>query len=158
MPQRYSVRRKMPDNRFYSVQDVSPGSASKIILIIFALIITGVLSVYFSPSEFLFQVLGIPSINGCPLLTFTGIPCPFCGMGRVFSCMLDLYIARSFYYNPLGLFFYILSGSAIMYVLILAFKKKRIELKRPANKLLWVCLGFLVLMWVLNILYGHHHH
>jgi hypothetical protein len=146
----------MPDNKFFSVQPVLARESRNIFFTVTALILFGVLSVYFSPSEFLFNLLGIQTINGCPLLTFTGIPCPFCGMGRVFSCMLDLYIARSFYYNPMGLIFYVITGIVLISILILSIFKKKVVLEKSAGKLIWVPVVFFILMWILNILFGHH--
>lgn len=122
------------------------------------LLLIGLLNIYFAPlKSFLNNVVGIESINGCPLLTFTGIPCPFCGTGRVFSCITDLHFEQTFYYNPLGLAFYIIFGYFYFTVLLLAFFKKKLILKKPALKLWYIPVIFLLLMWVLNILFGHHH-
>src|SRR4030095_3631147 len=115
-------------------------------------------SVYINPLEpFFNNVLGIPSVNGCPLLTFAGVPCPMCGMGRVFSCITDFHIAESFYYNPLGLVFYLILLSVFCILSVLSIRKKKLILKKPAQKLWYMPALFLVIMWILNILYGHHH-
>src|SRR3972149_2262823 len=38
----------------------------------------------------------------CPLLTYTGIPCPFCGLTRSLLCLLHGDVAQAFWYHPLG--------------------------------------------------------
>jgi len=42
------------------------------------------------------------------------------------------------------------------YVILLALKKRKIVFTRAGNKLVWIPAGFFILMWILNILYGHH--
>jgi hypothetical protein len=138
------------------VQPASQAESRKIILVLSGVIALGLLTVYLAPFELFFRLLGIQSSNGCPLLTFAGIPCPFCGLGRVFSCITDLYIARSFYYNPLGLIFYILLGAYLAVTLYLAIRKKKIIYSAQGNKLIWIPVIFAAVMWILNILFGHH--
>lgn len=146
------------ENKYYSIVPALPGQSRNTLLVLAGMLAIGLLFVYLNPFEpFFNDVLGIESVNGCPLLTFTGIPCPMCGMGRVFSCMTDFYIARSFYYNPLGLIFYLISGFIFLMVFGLSIQKKRILIKKPAQKLWYIPVLFLLLMWILNIFYGHHH-
>jgi hypothetical protein len=151
------------NNKYFSITKTTPQQSRKTIYVLLLLMILGLVNVYFAPlKSFLNDVVGVESVNGCPLLTFTGIPCPFCGTGRVFSCITDIpkglhYITDSFYYNPLGLFFYILFGFFFFIILTLAFFKKKIVLKKSALKLWYIPVAFLLLMWILNILYGHHH-
>ncbi|HEY3251176.1 MAG TPA: DUF2752 domain-containing protein [Ignavibacteria bacterium] len=147
----------MPENKFFSVQSASQREARNIVLIAAGVTAIGLLSVYLKPTVFFFGLFSIPTVNGCPLLTFTGIPCPFCGMGRVFSCLTDLFIAQSFYYNPLGLVFYALLGLTLGYITFLAIRRKKIVFKKAGYKLIWIPVGFIILMWILNILYGHQH-
>ena len=152
-----------PTNKYFSISQATPQQSRKTIYILLLLMVLGLINVYFAPlKSFLNDVAGVESVNGCPLLTFTGVPCPFCGTGRVFSCITDLpkgwhYLTLSFYYNPLGLIFYIIFGFFFFTVLFLAILKKKIVLKKPALKLWYIPVLFLVLMWILNILYGHHH-
>jgi len=148
---------KLPNNKFFSVQPASPDESKKIIFILTGIITLGLLTVYYSPFEFIFTLLGYDDNNGCPMLIFTGIPCPFCGMGRVFSCITDLYIARSFTYNPLGLLFYIMLAAYFTINLYLAFRKKKLVYTARGNKLIWFPVIFIILMWILNIFFGHHH-
>ena len=147
----------MMSNRYFSIEASSKKEKWKIILYLFLIAATGFFSIYFSPNEKIFHLLNIPSVNGCPLLTLTGIPCPFCGMGRSFSCLTDFRIARSFYYNPMGFIFYIIFGSLFGIILTLSIFNKKISLKEPVKELWFIPVLFVIIMWGLNILYGHHH-
>ena len=147
----------MQPNKFFSIEKASPKEKRKIILALVLIAAVGITGIYFSPAEKIFQVLNVPTINGCPLLTFTDIPCPFCGMGRSFSSLTDLKIAQSFYYNPMGLIFYVISASIFGIVLVLSIFNRKIVLKKRAKELWYMPVLFITLMWVLNILYGHHH-
>ncbi len=149
---------KLSENKYYSIAPAAPVERRNTLLLIIAILLIGLLNIYFAPIKyFLNDVAGFNSPNGCPLLTFTGIPCPFCGTGRVFSCITDLYLLKSFYYNPLGLLFYIIFGFSLGVILVLSIKKKKVVLKKPAIRLWYIPVLFLVIMWVLNILYGHHY-
>lgn len=148
----------LSSNKYFSIEPASEKERKTTLWVIIGIIFLGLLNIYLAPLQYLFNdVLKISSVNGCPLLTFTGIPCPFCGMGRSFSCLTDLYITRSFYYNPMGPVFYLIFGFVFGAVLILSLKRKKIILEKPARKLWYIPLLFLIIMWVLNILYGHHH-
>lgn len=145
-------------NKFYSIEPALPAERRRTIWILLLIAGVGLLNIYLNPLEHFFtDVIGVPSINGCPLYTFTQIPCPMCGMGRVFSCLTDFYITQSFYYNPLGLLFYLIFGAVYFLVFVLAVLKKKIVLRKPAYRLWYIPVLFILLMWVLNILYGHHH-
>jgi hypothetical protein len=148
----------LKDNRYYSIRPASSKESRNTLLILLLIILLGLFNVYFNPLQpFFNNVLGVQSVNGCPLLTFTGLPCPMCGMGRVFSCMTDFYISQSFYYNPLGLLFYILLGFIVGTLFILSLTKRKVILKKSAQKLWYIPVLFIVIMWILNIIYGHHH-
>lgn len=146
--------KEMSENKFFYVQTCAKKEARKILYIIPAIILSGLISVYLSPAENFAEIIGIETVNGCPLLTLTGIPCPFCGMGRVFSCITDFYIAQTFYHNPSGLVFYLVSGIVLVYVTFLALKNQKIVFKN--DKIVWIPVGFILIMWILNILFGHH--
>jgi len=147
----------MLPNKYFSVESAAPKEKRNIILSLFLIAAVGITGIYFSPTEKIFKVLNIPTINGCPLLTLTNVPCPFCGMGRSFSSLTDFKIARSFYYNPMGFIFYLITGSLFVIVLVLSIFNRKIVLKKQAKELWYLPVLFILLMWVLNILYGHHH-
>ena len=79
-----------------------------------------------------------------------------CGMGRVFSCITSLKFTNAIYYNPLGLLCYLLMGLIIAPVHITVSEIKELRSIKPAQRLWYIPVSFLFIMWVLNILYGHH--
>lgn len=154
----YSSSKLFTENKYYSVVPATSSQSRNTLLVLAGILASGLLFVYLNPFEpFFNDVLGIESVNGCPLFTFTGVPCPMCGMGRVFSCLTDFYIAESFYYNPLGLIFYIILALVLTVIFALSIRKKRLLLKKPAQKLWYIPVMFVLIMWILNILFGHHH-
>lgn len=149
-------KEKLTSNKYYSIAQATDSESKKTLWIITGIIAFGIAVIYTSAFEFFFSLLGIKSSNGCPLLTFAAVPCPFCGLGRVFSCITDLYIARTFYYNPFGLLFYLLLGAYFAITIYLAIKKKKIVYTAKGNKLIWLPVIFIAIMWIMNILFGHH--
>ncbi len=143
-------------NKYFSVESCTPKESWRIRITVLLIILLSFLQTFFNPYELLFDHYGIQSSNGCPLLTLTGVPCPMCGMGRSLESIVHLHIGESFYYNPSGLFFFLFSGLAIMYVLILSLQNKTIKLNKSARKLWYIPLVLLIVIWALNILYGHH--
>ena len=145
-------------NKYIQILPASEAESRDTLILVIILILLGLLNVYFAPIKlFLNDVLGVESINGCPLLTFTGVPCPFCGTGRVFDSVLSMNILGSFYYNPLGLIFYITLGFVFALSIVLALTKKKIVITKSGYRLWFIPVGFFVIMWILNILFGHHH-
>lgn len=148
----------LQSNKFFSIEPATASSTRNTLWLLLAIAAVGLLNIYLNPLEHFFNdVLNIPSVNGCPLYTFTQVPCPMCGMGRVFSCMTDFYILKSFYYNPLGLVFYLIFGFIYMIIFFLSLRRKKVVLKPAGVKLWYIPVLFLIVMWVLNIIFGHHH-
>jgi Protein of unknown function (DUF2752) len=144
--------------KYFQILPASETESRNTLILIIGLILLGLVNIYFAPIKlFLNDVLGVESINGCPLLTFTGVPCPFCGTGRVFDSVLGMNILGSFYYNPLGLVFYMILGLVFSLGIVLAIMKKKFVLTESGYRLWFIPVGFLVIMWILNILFGHHH-
>ena len=117
---------------------------------------TGILLTIYSPLEYLFHQLGYKDSNGCPLLTLAGFPCPLCGMGRSFGALVSLDFRKSLYYNPSGIFFFTISGLVLGVVFLLGIFGYEIKVKEGLLKLWYVFAGLIAVMWVLNILFGHH--
>jgi hypothetical protein len=101
-------------------------------------------------------LLGIKTVNGCPLYTFTSIPCPFCGMGSLFKEIMRGDFSHLFYHNPMGIFFYFLFGAAIGFIAFLSLTKRKIVFTPKGRKLVWIPVVFFIIMWILNIFSGHH--
>lgn len=147
----------LSENKFYKIEPASKNYRNKLFSVVFIISALSLIYIYFSPIKFFFNnVLNIPSENGCPLLTFTRIPCPFCGSGRVFSAITDFKFLDTFYFNPLGLFFYFFTAIILFFIITLALINKKLVLKKPALKLWYIPVLFISLMWLLNILFGHH--
>jgi hypothetical protein len=147
----------LSSNKYFSVEDCTAIQARYIQLTLLFTIGISLIIIYLTPYKHLFELFHIHSDNGCPLLTFTGVPCPMCGMGRVFSCITSLKFTSAIYYNPLGLLCYFLMGIIIVPVTYYSFRNKRIKLQKSAQRLWLIPVAFLLIMWLLNILYGHHH-
>jgi len=144
------------NNKYFHIADCSKATRKKIQFRIFALLVFLLLIIYLKPAVFVMDSLGIANRNGCPMLTFTGAPCPFCGLGRSFSCLTDFNLAGAFGYNPSGPVIYILGGLVIIYLLILSFKNKTVVLTELTKRLWVVPIVLLVIMWVLNVVFGGH--
>jgi len=138
---------------FFSFRKSDYPTRVKTIVWSLALILLGILFTAYSPTEFLFHALGYENSNGCPLLTFLGIPCPLCGMGRGLWSMLSLDFASGVYYNPSSVVFYPLTAAVLAGVLLSALFGYRITVERGAA---FIFAAVFLLIWVLNILYGHH--
>jgi hypothetical protein len=146
----------MTSGKYFSVEKCDVKTARRIQLWIICTIVIITVLITYSPMEYLFHYLGYRDSNGCPLLTLTGIPCPMCGMGRSFWALVTMNINDVFYYNPSGAFVYLFSGFALVYMLILSLFRYRLRLKDPLLKLWYIPVALLAIVWVLNILYGHH--
>jgi hypothetical protein len=143
-------------NKYFSIESCSSKESWRIRLTILLLLVFSFLNTFFNPYQFLFDHYGIQSSNGCPLLTLTGVPCPMCGMGRSLESIIHFHIGESFYYNPSGLFFLLFSGLAMVFVFVLSLQNKTIRFTKSARALWYIPLILLIIIWVLNILYGHH--
>lgn len=146
----------MFDNKFFGIEKCERKSANKILLWTSGIIAAGILLTIYSPLEYLFHYLGYTNTNGCPLLTLSGVPCPLCGMGRSFWAILSLDFGKAFYYNPSGIFFFLLSGIILAGIFLLSFLDYKIKLKDASLKLWYLFAGIVILIWILNILFGHH--
>jgi hypothetical protein len=92
----------------------------------------------------------------CPLLTFTGIPCPFCGLTRSLLCLLHGEVAQAFWYHPFGPVVW--GGTALFAIWTLGsfmfqhnFALKISRRVRPK-----VLLAIVFVVWVGNVFLGHH--
>ncbi len=146
----------MPLSKYLEFQKCDPKTARRIQLWIIGIAVLTLVLITYSPLEYLFKYLGYKDSNGCPLLTLTGVPCPMCGMGRSFWALIMLNFNDAFYYNPSGAIVYLISGLIILAIFIKSFFNYRLKLKNPLLKLWYVPVVLLVVVWVLNIVLGHH--
>ena len=95
----------------------------------------------------------------CPFHSFTGIPCPTCGMTRCFRHVVHGRLPEAFGLNPLGALFTIFTILFVAYaftVLVFRLPRPRLQLV-PAEKLSIVRLGLpgiLLLNWFYLFYHG----
>jgi hypothetical protein len=128
----------------------------KIILWSVGIILFGIFLTAYSPTEYLLHALGYEGSNGCLLLTFAGVPCPLCGMGRSFWAIVSLDFNSSIYYNPSATVFFPVSGVILLTVILSAAAGYKIQPGRRILRLWYLFVLLIAAIWVLNILFGHH--
>jgi hypothetical protein len=92
----------------------------------------------------------------CPFLTFTGIPCPFCGLTGSLLSLLRGDFAQAFWHHPFGP---IVWGGIALFVscsFVLLLFRRRVQLKIPGNHRTVLIAAMVLLVWMGNILFGHH--
>ncbi len=92
----------------------------------------------------------------CPFLTATGLPCPFCGLTRSLLSLSQGELLRSFWYHPLGP---VIWGGMALFVLssfVLLVFHRRVELRIPGDLRAASVVASVLLVWIVNILLGHH--
>lgn len=145
--------------KFISIVKTAPGESSRIRLILILTLIFGILTAIFYPLDLLAYFF--PGLfrddSSCILLNVTGIPCPFCGMSRALIEMTKLNFAKSLYYNPSSVIFFTFTGLFGFTILLLSFFHRKIVFNFNRKTLIVLILIFL-LMWTLNILFGHYSH
>jgi Protein of unknown function (DUF2752) len=76
----------------------------------------------------------------CPLRTFTGIPCPFCGMTRGVTSLVHGHVSAAFTYNP-GAFLIV----AMAVVLLAAWRWQRVRIP------MWAVFLFFAALWAFQL-------
>ena len=148
----------MPLNDYIRFEKCGTKDSLRIILWLLAVCAIGFVLVAYSPVEILFSYFGYRDTNGCTLYTFLGFPCPTCGMGRSLKAFAVLDFSEMFYYNPSAVFVFAFVFLAAAIIFLLAVFKYRIRLTTKLLKLWYIPVLLLIIVWVLNILYGHHSH
>jgi hypothetical protein len=148
----------MPLSNYVTLRKCETKESLRIILWLLAVCAIGFVLVAYSPVEMLFSYFGYQDTNGCTLYTLFGFPCPTCGMGRSLKAMLGLDFSEMFYYNPSAVFIYLLTFLIIASVFIPAVFKYKIKLTSRLLRLWYIPVLLLIIVWVLNILLGHHEH
>ena len=146
----------MQPRKYFTIEKCSPQFSRKVQLTIIGFCAATALLIFYSPFEVLFKYFGFAGSNGCPLYTFTGVPCPACGMGHSLSAVFRGDTAHWFYYNPSAPVLYLLGFGTIGFVFILAFFNYKIKLSPALYKLWFVAVILIIVVWALNILLGHH--
>jgi hypothetical protein len=142
-------------SNFFSVEKCDRKTSFKIQISLLLLFIICYLLIVYSPFVYFFKLLGYENSNGCPLYTLTGIPCPTCGLGRTLYEIVHLHLDKLFYFNPSAPFIYIVLLVILLSILILSFFNYRIKIKPLTFNLWFVAVFLIIIVWVLNLLFGH---
>lgn len=79
-------------------------------------------------------------------------------MGRTLKDFVVLDFSNIFYYNPTAIFIFIFALLIILFIIVLAIFNYKLSLTNKLLKMWYIPVLILILIWVLNILYGHHEH
>ncbi len=143
--------------RFLTLEKVSLKEARNIRWILLGFFCFGLITVVFYPLDLLKLIF--PSVfrneSACIMLNVFGIPCPFCGMSHAFHEFINLNFVKSVYYNPSSVIFFSFLGIFSLSIFVLSLYNYKLSLKFNQKTLLASILILLVI-WILNILFGHH--
>jgi hypothetical protein len=92
----------------------------------------------------------------CLFLIATGIPCALCGLTRSLLSLSQGELLRSFWYHPLGP---VIWGGMALFVLfsfVLVIFRRKVELRIPGDLRAASVVASVLLVWIVNILLGHH--
>lgn len=152
------LKEKMLLSNYIKLEKCGRKESFRIILWLIAVCVLAFILIAYSPVEMLFSYLGYQDTNGCTLYTFLGFPCPTCGMGRTLKDFVVLDFSNIFYYNPTAIFIFIFALLIILFIIVLAIFNYKLSLTNKLLKMWYIPVLILILIWVLNILYGHHEH
>jgi hypothetical protein len=82
----------------------------------------------------------VPLGPPCPLRTFTGIPCPFCGMTRGVTALVHGHVSAAFSFNP-GAFLIV----SVAIVLLIAWRWQRVRIP------VWAVFLLFALLWAFQL-------
>jgi hypothetical protein len=143
--------------KLITLEKISSRDSSKVRIILFGFIAFGIFTIYFYPLDLLNKLFSglLKQESSCLMLNIFGVPCPFCGMSRAFSEFIKFNFSKSIYYNPSSVIFFTFLGFICLSIFMLSFFNYKISI--TFNKKTFL-ISFLVLliMWALNIFYGHH--
>ena len=142
--------------KFLTINKVGKSEARKIRLILAGFIIFTVLSVRFYPYDILMKFFPDTFRNEstCIILNVFNIPCPFCGMSHAFYEFINFNFMKSIYYNPMSVFFFSFSGLICLSIFVLSLYNYKISVSFGRKSLILTGI-LLIIMWVLNICFGH---
>jgi hypothetical protein len=146
----------MPLSDYIRLEKCSAKDSLRIIQWLTATSVIVFVLIAYSPVEMLFDYFSFENTNGCTLYTFFGFPCPACGLGRSLKDFAVLDFTNMFYYNPSAVLIYLIVFITITAVFFLALFRYKFKLMPKLLKLWYIPVLLLIIIWVLNVLYGHH--
>ena len=142
--------------RFQTLEKISLKEARNIRWILLGFFCFGLITVIFYPLDLLKLIF--PSVfrneSACIMLNVFGIPCPFCGMSHAFYEYINLNFVKSVYYNPSSVIFFSFLGIFSLSIFVLSLYNYKLSLKFNRKTLLASILVLLII-WILNIFFGH---
>lgn len=146
--------------KFIKIKKISSKDAWKLRWIVLGFIVLAILSLKFSPLEILHNAypqffLFKDKETSCVMLNLFNIPCPFCGMSRAFYEIMNLNFSDSIYYNPFSVIFFTFLAILTLSIFTLSLFNYKILINFN-RKTLFFSVMILLIMWTLNIFFGHH--
>lgn len=84
---------------------------------------------------------------GCPILFFTGVSCPGCGMTRAYWSLLHLDFSAAFKNHPL------FPLPPLLLLLFLLKEEGKLP-KRAYDAAVWIFCGLFLAVWLLRMIFG----
>jgi hypothetical protein len=139
------------------VEKITRTESDRLRFILFGFIAVTLVSIFFTPSDLVAELF--PDLfkyeSSCIMLNVAGIPCPFCGMSRAWKEFTKMNFTTAIHHNPSSIAFFIISGVTISGIFVLSLFNYRIRVKSTWKTFLMLT-AVLMIIWILNILYGHH--
>jgi hypothetical protein len=146
--------------RFYFVQaertDAKETRRNIIPLILGLFLFLPAFKVFTRVAEVIPIAVGVRGQIFCPFLSLSGLPCPFCGLTRSLTSLLDGDISQAIWFHPLGPAFWgavLFLGVARPFLALL--RQKMLLGIRPRAAVISMAV-FVLIFWSSNILLGHH--
>ena len=152
----FTQREEMQPRKYFTIEKCPPRFSKRVQLTIIGFYTVTAMLILYSPFEVLFKYFGFANSNGCPLYTLAGVPCPACGMGHSLSAVLSGDTAHWFYYNPSAPVLYLLGFGTVGFVFVLSIFNYKVKPAPALYKLWYIAVILLIVVWALNILFGHH--
>jgi hypothetical protein len=146
----------MPVPEMIKIESTTPEESDRIRFVLFAFIAVALMSAFFTPSDLVAALFPqwFRYESSCIMLNVANIPCPFCGMSRAWKELTRLNFSRSVYFNPSAIPFFVATMTLMSSVFVLSMYNKKIAVSDKQRTIL-VLISVLLLIWILNILYGH---
>jgi hypothetical protein len=134
--------------------------AWKVRWVILGMILLGIISLNITPVDVILNLQNGNNIfdrqqNTCTMLNIFGIPCPLCGMSRGFHEIWKLNFAGGIHYNPFSVVFYPLVFTSISVIFIASIFNYRLRIVN-FRIFWWGIFVLFIIVWVANIMWGHH--
>ena len=139
------------------IEKISRTESDRLRFILFGFIAVTLVSIFFTPSDLVAELF--PDLfryeSSCIMLNVAGIPCPFCGMSRAWKEFTKMNFTAAIHHNPSSIAFFIISGVTISAIFVLSLFNYRFKVTSTWKTFITLT-AVLMIIWILNILYGHH--